>query len=131
MPVPSPASLLQALTAVVDPELQQNVVDLGLIYDVQAPAPGHAIVTMTLTTPHCPLADQIVQDVRSVLLAQPGVATVDVQLVWRPPWTPYRMAEPLRAALGLPADEPPPPGQALTLSWRERLIRAVRRPRPR
>ena len=93
----------------IGPELQQNIVDLGLVYDGDVDATGRATVIMTLTTPHCPLASQIVEAVRTTLVAQPGVTTADVRLVWDPPWTPYRTADDLKASLGLPAQEPPPP----------------------
>ena len=122
----------QALRSVQDPELLQNIVDLGLVYDIRlAPASQpDVVVEMTLTTPYCPRAEEIVANARRAVEAQPGVGSVDVRLVWHPPWTPYRMAEPLKAALGLPAKEPAaPPSSAPGLSARlsalfERIVRS-------
>ena len=86
------------LKRVMDPELNINVVDLGLIYDVEVPEEGAVHITMTLTTPGCPLHDSIVSGVKYSLLDLEGISTVDVNLVWEPAWTPEKMtAEGLRA----------------------------------
>jgi metal-sulfur cluster biosynthetic enzyme len=122
VPILTAAAVRQALATVIDPELQQNIVDLGLVYDVQVTATGAVNVLMTLTTPHCPRTDEIQQAVRTAVLAQPTVTQVTVELVWQPPWTPYRMAEALRAPLGLPVEElalPSTPAAA----WRTRVQR--------
>ncbi len=87
-----------ALHEVYDPELGVNVVDLGLVYDIALE--GHRVtVTMTLTTPGCPLHDSLLGAVdEAVRLYVPGVDAVDVDLVWEPRWTPERItAEGLRA----------------------------------
>ncbi len=132
MATPTPERIRLALKAVIDPELQQNIVDLGLVYAVQVSAAGAVDVVMTLTTPHCPRADEIVNAVRAAVLAQPVVTAVNVQLVWHPPWTPYRMTPELRAPLGLPAVDPGPPPAAAPPppTWRTRLQRLRRRWRP-
>lgn len=96
-----------ALRGVIDPELGLDVVALGLLREVQVEpdgagaAAGAAVrVTMTLTTPGCPLHETITDDARRRLAALPGVAAVVVELVWDPPWTPARMSDEARRALG-------------------------------
>jgi len=82
----------QQLKQVIDPELGVNVVDLGLIYDLQVD--GDCVyVRMTLTTPGCPLHDTIAEGVRRALQEHPDIQEVDVELVWNPPWNPTRMSE--------------------------------------
>ena len=94
------AAVLTALTDVIDPELGVNIVDLGLIYDIAVAGPDVAI-TMTLTTPGCPLHESIAEAVQAVLEALlPGVGLVDVDLVWEPPWTPTRITAAGRRDLG-------------------------------
>jgi metal-sulfur cluster biosynthetic enzyme len=92
--------LLEALRQVIDPELGCNIVDLGLVYDVALEA-GHATVTMTLTTPGCPMNEAISAGVKHVLLAEDGVAAVEVRIVWEPPWTPDRMSAAAKRLVGL------------------------------
>ncbi|MCS6844567.1 MAG: metal-sulfur cluster assembly factor [Caldilineales bacterium] len=119
----------QALRTVVHPLLGQNLVDLGLVLGVDVSAAGHAVVTLTLTTPHCPAADRILEEARQAILSAPGVASAEVRWAWDPPWTPYRMAKPLREALGLPDAEPPLPPSSAPGSpwarWRQRLRRLL------
>lgn len=79
-----------ALEEVLDPEVGVNIVDLGLVYEVKVDH-GRASVVMTLTIPECPLADEIVRQVKETTAAVPGVDEVDVSLVWEPKWTPARM----------------------------------------
>jgi metal-sulfur cluster biosynthetic enzyme len=90
----------QALQQVIDPELGVNVVDLGLVYGIEIEGSTVA-VTMTLTTPGCPLhaslADAVAEAIR---LFVPGVEAVHVQLVWEPRWTPEQISPAGRAALG-------------------------------
>ncbi|RKD21706.1 FeS assembly SUF system protein [Ammoniphilus oxalaticus] len=87
------------LRKVIDPELNINVVDLGLIYDVKLDQ-GKLEIAMTLTTPGCPLHDSIVNGVKYAVSTVEGVEQVDVELVWSPPWTPDHMTEAGRRALG-------------------------------
>lgn len=89
-----------ALRTVVDPEIQQNIVDLGLIYGIDIAQDGSITVTMTLTTPFCPLGAEILRGVKEALYAA-GAEKVDVDLVWDPLWTPARMAPALRELLGI------------------------------
>jgi metal-sulfur cluster biosynthetic enzyme len=98
-----------ALRTVIDPELYQNIVDLGLVYGVEVQDANHVVVTMTLTTPHCPMGPQIMADVDAALTAA-GAQTVDKQVVWEPMWTPSMMSADLKRELGIeeeyvPGDE--------------------------
>ena len=78
--------VLEALRQVIDPELGVNIVDLGLVYGV-AVKDGRARITMTLTTPGCPMGGSIVEAVETAAtLLVPGVDAVEVDLVWNPPW---------------------------------------------
>ncbi len=90
----------RALRAVKDPELNLNIIDLGLVYDVDVSDTGDVHVRMTLTSPGCPAGAEIVQGVRDVAADLEGVASVDVELVWEPYWTPERMDPRVRAFLG-------------------------------
>ena len=84
---------------VIDPEIGVNVVDLGLVYDVKV-EDGTAEITMTLTTPMCPLGPYIDQEVRTAVAEVPGVANSKVNLVWQPPWDPSKMSEDAKLELG-------------------------------
>ena len=86
------ATIREALRQVVDPELDCNIVDLGLVYDITINA-AKVTVTMTLTTPGCPMHESIAWGVKCALLNLEGIEEVDVQVVWDPPWTPARMTE--------------------------------------
>lgn len=88
------------LKRVLDPELNVNVVDLGLIYDVSLIEDRVAAITMTLTTPGCPLHDSIVGGVKYAIEAMEEIDEVEVNLVWEPAWSPDRMTEAGREALG-------------------------------
>ncbi len=91
--------VLTALKSCYDPEIPVNIVDLGLVYKVVV-REAYAHVTMTLTAPGCPMADEVEAQVREALAAVPGIETVDVDVVQEPPWTPERMSAEARAALG-------------------------------
>lgn len=82
--------VLAMLRQVIDPELGQNIVDLGLIYNV-AIMGANVSVTMTLTTPGCPMHEIICSGVQNALLCLPGVEDATVHLVWEPPWHPSMM----------------------------------------
>jgi len=82
-----------------DPEIPINIVDLGLVYDVQID--GDVVkVKMTLTAPGCPMHSVIAQDVRAKLLALKGVKDAVVDVVWDPPWSPDMMSDQAKAKLG-------------------------------
>lgn len=84
---------------VIDPEIGVNVVDLGLVYEIDV-TEGTAEITMTLTTPMCPLGPYLDQEVRSAVSAVPGVNDTKVNLVWQPPWDPSKMSEEAKLELG-------------------------------
>lgn len=88
------------LKKVLDPELGINVVDLGLIYDVELSTPRKAVVTMSLTTPGCPLHDSITSGVRYSLEDIEEIDDAVVNLVWEPAWTPDKMTEEGKRQLG-------------------------------
>lgn len=90
----------KALRAVKDPELGLNVIDIGLIYDVVVDEASVVHVKMTLTSPGCPSSGEIMDDIRQTLEQLDGVASVDLELVWEPYWTPERMDPRVRAFLG-------------------------------
>lgn len=96
----SEATVLEALRRVVDPELNCNLVDLGLVYSTEI-QDGHVRVVMTLTTAGCPMHESLVEGVRTALLALDGVREVTVDVVWDPPWNPAMMTPEGRARLGL------------------------------
>jgi len=103
MSLPNKEEVLEALLPVVDPEMNISIVDLGLIYDVEADEDNdRLLVKMTLTSPMCPVGPQIMGAVHSSCLAMEGVQDVDIQLIWTPPWDPRTMAsEEVRMMLGI------------------------------
>ena len=88
------------LRAVKDPELNLDLVVLGLIYDIEITDCDVHIV-MSLTSPMCPVAEQLVSEVEASVLAVEGVTTCEVELTFDPPWTPERIAPLIRSSLGL------------------------------
>jgi FeS assembly SUF system protein len=93
-------NVIAALRDIFDPEIPVNIYDLGLIYGVDI-ADGHATITMTLTTPHCPVAESMPAEVELRVMAVPGVATADVNLVWDPPWDSSSMSDEAKLELGM------------------------------
>lgn len=94
---------MNALTQVIDPELGVDIVNLGLIYNLDVyPETGKVLVEMTLTAPGCPLGDMITAAADKVIRDLEGVQDVSVTLVWQPPWEPTRMTSAGRARLGMP-----------------------------
>jgi metal-sulfur cluster biosynthetic enzyme len=89
-----------ALKGVKDPELHLDLVVLGLVYDIEV-AETDVKATISLTSPMCPVAGQIVEDAKQAIEAMDGVGTVEVELTFDPPWTPERMSPLIRASLGL------------------------------
>ena len=94
-------AVIEALKSIYDPEIPVNIYDLGLIYGVRIAPDNHAVVDMTLTTPNCPVAESMPQEVEIRVGAVPGVGIADVNLVWDPPWDPSRMTEDARLALNM------------------------------
>jgi metal-sulfur cluster biosynthetic enzyme len=98
--IPSPDTVRKALRAVKDPELNLNIVDIGLVYDVEVSDTGQVHVRMTLTSPGCPAGTEIIDDVKRVVSDLDGVSGIEVELVWDPYWTPEKMDPRVRAFLG-------------------------------
>jgi len=96
----TPEQVYETLRTCYDPEIPVNIVDLGLIYEVTVNE-DNVNVVMTLTARGCPLHSLISQDVRTRLAAIPGVKSVNVQVVWDPPWDPSRLSEAAKKMLGL------------------------------
>jgi FeS assembly SUF system protein len=96
--------LREAIVAVLktcyDPEIPVDIYELGLVYDVDVDAAGHASVRMTLTSPACPVAGSLPGEVEQKVRAVPGVTRVTVDLVWDPPWNQDMMSEAARLRLG-------------------------------
>jgi metal-sulfur cluster biosynthetic enzyme len=98
--MPTPEAVRKAIRAVKDPELNLNIVDIGLIYDTEVAEDGDVRVKMTLTSPGCPSGAEIIDQVKQVVGDMEGVRSVDVELVWDPYWTPEKMDPRVRAFLG-------------------------------
>ena len=94
-------AVLEALKNVYDPELGLNIVDLGLVYDVQVHDDGGVDIQYSLTTMGCPIGPMIEDQMRSFLRGVPGVDEVRPEFVLRPPWTPEMMSDEAKAALGI------------------------------
>ncbi|XOB97940.1 metal-sulfur cluster assembly factor [Deinococcota bacterium DY0809b] len=91
--LPTKEQILEALKVVKDPEIPINVVDLGLIYNVDVKPNGVVDIDMTLTAIGCPVQDMIKADAELAVMRVPGVKGVNVDFVWSPPWTPAKMSE--------------------------------------
>ena len=94
-------SVIDALKSVYDPEIPVDIYELGLIYDIDISEDGDAVVTMTLTTPHCPVAESLPNEVELRVLSVPGIRDSEVKLVWDPPWDPSKMSDEARLELGM------------------------------
>ena len=97
--VPSEQEVLDALSNVIDPELGLDFVELGLIYGVEINQ-GDVRVTFTLTTPGCPIGPQVTEQIDEFVGEVEGVKTVSSEMVFTPPWSPERMSEDAKFALG-------------------------------
>ena len=94
-------AVVEALKEIYDPEIPVNIYDLGLIYGVEASDEGDVTVIMTLTTPHCPVAESMPGEVELRAASVPGVRDAEVNLVWDPPWGPEKMTDEARLELGM------------------------------
>ena len=94
-------AVISALKEIYDPEIPVNIYDLGLIYGVDVSEDKDVVVTMTLTTPHCPVAESMPAEVEIRAGAVPGVRDAEVNLVWDPPWGPDKMTDEARLELGM------------------------------
>lgn len=105
---PDPASpggdlydaVIASLREIYDPEIPVNIYDLGLVYGVDI-VDDHVVVTMTLTTPHCPVAESMPAEVEIRVGSIPGVGSAEVNLVWDPPWDPQKMSDEAKLELGM------------------------------
>ena len=93
--------VIEALKEIYDPEIPVNIYDLGLIYDVEITPEHHARIKMTLTTPHCPVAESMPGEVELRVGAVPGIGDAEVELVWDPPWDPQKMSDEAKLELGM------------------------------
>ncbi|HEX8447701.1 MAG TPA: SUF system Fe-S cluster assembly protein [Sphingomonas sp.] len=92
--------VIEALKEIYDPEIPVNIYDLGLIYGVDV-VDDHVVVSMTLTTPNCPVAESMPGEVEMRVGAVPGVGSAEVNLVWDPPWDPQKMSDEAKLELGM------------------------------
>lgn len=93
--------VIAQLKTVFDPEIPVNIYELGLIYKVDVAADGATQVTMTLTTPMCPAAEELPPEVETKARGVPGVTSVQLDLVWDPPWSPEMMSDAAKLDLGM------------------------------
>ena len=94
-------AVIDALKEIYDPEIPVNIYDLGLIYGVEVTEDADVEVIMTLTTPHCPVAESMPGEVELRAASVPGVRDAEVNLVWDPPWSPEKMTDEARLELGM------------------------------
>ena len=97
--MPTRDEVIEALRQVEDPELGMDIVDLGLLYDVEVEGP-RVKVTHSLTSMGCPVGPLIQEDINRVARELPGIEDVDVELTWDPPWSPERMSDDAKFILG-------------------------------
>ncbi|HWW89422.1 MAG TPA: metal-sulfur cluster assembly factor [Solirubrobacteraceae bacterium] len=97
--IPSEEGVMDALSNVIDPELGLDFVELGLIYGVEIDE-GAVRVTFTLTTPGCPIGPQVTEQIEEFVGELEGVKTVESEMVFTPPWSPEKMSEDAKFALG-------------------------------
>ena len=91
--------VIDALRVVEDPELGMDIVELGLLYDVEVDGPN-VNVTFTLTSMGCPVGPMIEQQISETVASMPGVEAVDTELTWNPPWSPEKMSDDAKFILG-------------------------------
>jgi FeS assembly SUF system protein len=94
-------AVIEALKDIYDPEIPVNIYDLGLIYGVEITPESDAKVTMTLTTPHCPVAESMPGEIELRVGSVPGIRDAEVELVWDPPWDPQKMSDEAKLELGM------------------------------
>jgi FeS assembly SUF system protein len=93
-------AVVDALKEIYDPEIPVNIYELGLIYGIEVDE-GHVTVSMTLTTPNCPVAESMPMEVEMRVGAVPGVGVAEVNLVWDPPWDSAKMSDEAKLELGM------------------------------
>jgi FeS assembly SUF system protein len=97
---PIKQQVIAAIQTVYDPEIPINIWEVGLIYEVNVDDDGKAHVLMTLTSPNCPVAESLPNDVKTVVAAVEGVTSSEVEITWDPPWDPEMMSEAAQLELG-------------------------------
>ena len=97
----SKEDIFAKLKTVQDPELRMNIVDLGLVYDVVIDSESNVLIKMTFTSPGCPVGAAFISEVQAKVADVEGVKSVEVDIVWDPPWSPEKMTEEARMELGL------------------------------
>ena len=98
-------NVIYALKQVYDPEIPVNIYDLGLIYELNINPAKEVSIVMTFTAPNCPMADEVLQQVREAVEAVPTVTKVDIELTFEPVWDKSMLSEEARVELGLDYDE--------------------------
>jgi FeS assembly SUF system protein len=94
-------AVIEALKDIFDPEIPVNIYDLGLIYGVDVTEDADVAITMTLTTPHCPVAESMPGEIELRVGSVPGVRDAQVEITWDPPWDPSKMSDEARLELGM------------------------------
>jgi len=94
-------AVIEALKDIYDPEIPVNIYDLGLIYGVDVSTEADVAITMTLTTPHCPVAETMPGEIELRVGSLPGVRDAQVNITWDPPWDPSKMSDEARLELGM------------------------------
>jgi FeS assembly SUF system protein len=92
--------VIEALMTIYDPEIPVNIYEMGLVYGLDVTDDGDVKISMTLTSPTCPVAESLPPEVESKVGAVEGVRDVKVELTWEPPWTPEKMSEAAKLELG-------------------------------
>jgi FeS assembly SUF system protein len=95
------SNIVKVLKTVYDPEIPVNVYDLGLIYDIDVKENKTAEITMTLTAPNCPVADQVLMEVKTAVEQVKGIEEADVNLVFDPPWDQSMLTDEAKLELGM------------------------------
>jgi FeS assembly SUF system protein len=95
------SAVIEALESCYDPEIPANIYALGLVYGIEISDEGDVRIRMTLTTPHCPVAASLPVEVQSKVGGIAGVKSVDVEVIWDPPWDPGRMSDSAKLQLGM------------------------------
>jgi FeS assembly SUF system protein len=98
--------VIKTLKTCYDPEIPVNIYELGLVYNVNVDDSGAVAIQMTLTSPACPVAGSLPGEVESKVRGIAGVTGANVELVWEPPWTPAKMSDAAKLALGMDLDTP-------------------------
>ncbi len=98
---PLEQSVIEALRTVFDPEIPVSIYDLGLIYVIDIDADGNTYIGMTLTAPGCPVAGEIPKWIEDAVMLVDAIKSVEVEILWDPPWTPDNMSEAAKLDLGM------------------------------